>query len=54
MGDIVLEVNQTRVGSVAEFEAVAQKEGLEKGVVMLYIRRGKRNLFATLPMDQMK
>ncbi|GAB6035468.1 DegQ family serine endoprotease [Fundidesulfovibrio butyratiphilus] len=54
VGDIVLEVNQVPVGSLREFETEVRKQSKEKGAVMLYIRRAKRNLFATLLVEPTK
>ena len=50
VGDVVLEANQTPVGSGKELQSVVEKDGRAKGAVILLIRRGKLNLFASLPV----
>ena len=49
-GDVILEANQTPVNSVAEFGKVLSEDASKKGVVLLLIKRGKQNLFRTVPL----
>jgi len=49
-GDVILEANQTPVNSVAEFGKVLAEDASKKGVVLLLVKRGKQNLFRTVPL----
>ena len=50
-GDVVLEVNQHPVNTVKEFLEVLERDGKEKGVVMLLIKRRGQNVFRTIPLE---
>jgi serine protease Do len=53
-GDVILEVNQTAVSSVAEFNKILEQDARKKGVVLLLIKRGQQNLFRTVPLPEKK
>ncbi|EPR42479.1 protease Do [Desulfovibrio sp. X2] len=47
-GDVILEVNQQPVSSVADFERVYKTEGKTKGVLLLLIKRQGHNVIRTM------
>ncbi|MGE4298513.1 MAG: DegQ family serine endoprotease [Desulfovibrionaceae bacterium] len=49
-GDVILQVNQKAVSNPAAFKDIVEKDGKEKGVVMLLIKRQGQNAFRTIPM----
>ncbi|MGE4506016.1 MAG: Do family serine endopeptidase, partial [Desulfovibrionaceae bacterium] len=50
-GDVILEVNQHPVNDIGEFQE-AMKEGHDKGLAMMLVRRSQRNFFITVPLDK--
>ncbi len=50
-GDIIIEVNQTRINSVGDFNRVVTGDGKKKGVVMFLIKRQGQNIFRTVPLN---
>ena len=50
-GDVILEINQQPVSTVAAFRKVLESEGKAKGVVMLLVKRQGQNVFRTIPLD---
>ncbi len=51
VGDVIQEANQEPVNSVADFDKLVERAAKDKGVVMLLIKRGKQNLFRTIPLE---
>ncbi len=51
-GDVILELNQQPVNSVAAFRKVLESEGKAKGVVMILVKRQGQNVFRTLPLEK--
>ncbi len=50
-GDVILEVNQTPVNSVSEFQRIVQGDGKERGMIMLLFSRQGRSQFRTVPLN---
>ncbi|MFZ5427419.1 MAG: DegQ family serine endoprotease [Thermodesulfobacteriota bacterium] len=53
-GDVIMEVNQTPVDSLAAFAKVIKEDARKKGVALMLIRRGKQALFLTVPLPEEK
>lgn len=47
-GDVIIEVNQQAVSTLADFERIYRTEGREKGVLLVLIKRQGRNVIRTL------
>ncbi len=50
-GDVILAANGKAVNTVQAFRDVIEKDGKEKGVIMLLIKRQGRNVFRTVPLS---
>jgi serine protease Do len=53
-GDVILEANQTPVGSAAELGQVLKDDAAKKGVVLMLVKRGQQTLFAAVPLPEKK
>ncbi|QLA15965.1 Do family serine endopeptidase [Desulfolutivibrio sulfoxidireducens] len=53
-GDVIVEINQSPVGSVDAFTKAVKEDGRKKGVVMLLVKRQGQNLFRTIPVTDAK
>jgi len=53
-GDVLLEVNQTPVDSVADFNKVIEGDARKKGVALLLLKRGQQNLFRAVALPEKK
>ncbi len=51
VGDVITEANQEPVNTLANLDKVVERAAKDKGVVMLLIKRGKQNLFRTIPLE---
>ncbi len=51
-GDVILEVNQQPVSTVADFERLHAGEGKAKGVLLVLIKRQGRNVIRTITVPQ--
>ncbi len=53
-GDVIVEINQSPIGSVDAFTKAVKEDGRKKGVVMLLVKRQGQNIFRTIPVRDAK